>query len=259
MSIEVRDLVVKYGEKIAVDNISLDVLDGEILTLIGPNGSGKSTLIKAISRIMKSYKGKILFNNKDIFSIDTKKLARDMAILPQEKDVSMDITVKELVSYGRHPHIGFGKRLNSNDKEIIDWALEQTGMIEFRDRDIMSLSGGERQRAWISMALAQKPKVLIMDEPTTYLDISYQLEVLELVKELNRKLKLTVIMVLHDLNQAMRYSDRILVLNKGEIYGYGSPEDIIKPHLFEEVFKIHAHIYKDEVNDCAYFIPHKKY
>jgi iron complex transport system ATP-binding protein len=208
---------------------------------------------------MKPNKGKILFNDKDIFSIDTKKLARDMAILPQEKDISMDITVRELVSYGRHPHLGFGKRLNNNDKEIIDWALEQTGMIEFRDRDIMSLSGGERQRAWISMALAQKPKVLIMDEPTTYLDISYQLEVLELVKQLNKKLKLTVIMVLHDLNQASRYSDRILVLNKGKVYGYGSPQDIIKPPLFEEVFKIQAHIYMDEVNDCTYFIPHKKF
>lgn len=257
MSIQVRALSVKYGDNIALDNINLNILDGEILTIIGPNGSGKSTLIKAMSRLIKPNSGKVLFNNKDISDIHTKDLAKEMAILPQEKDLCMDVTVEELVSYGRQPHLGFGKRLSCEDYEIIEWAMRQTGMFDYKDRYVMTLSGGERQRAWISMALAQRPKVLIMDEPTTYLDISYQLEVLELVKELNRELGLTVIMILHDLNQASRYSDRLYVLKEGKVYEYGQPKDIIKSTLLRDVFSIDAHIYSDEVNNCKFFIPYK--
>lgn len=180
-----------------------------------------------------------------------------MAILPQVKNISADITVENLVSYGRYPHLGFGKRINKDDKDIINWAIEKTGLIEFRNRHVANLSGGERQRAWIAMALAQKPKILILDEPTTYLDISYQLEVLELVKELNESLGITVIMVLHDLNQASRYSDNIYVLRDGRICEYGKPNNIIRSELLKDVFRIEAHIYQDKVNNCPYFIPHK--
>jgi len=180
-----------------------------------------------------------------------------MAVLPQVKNVSTDITVENLVSYGRYPHLKFGKRINKNDLEIINWALEKTGLMDLRDRYVTTLSGGERQRAWIAMALAQKTKVLILDEPTTYLDISYQLEVLELIKELNKSLGLTVIMVLHDLNQAARYSDNIYVLMNGEICEYGNPDNIIKSELLKEVFKIESHVYEDKVNHCPYFIPYK--
>lgn len=257
MAIETKNLQVKYGDKLILKNVNFKVDRGEIVTIIGPNGSGKSTLIKALSRYIKAYSGKVYLNEKDIYTIPTKEIAKEMAILPQVKHVSADITVENLVSYGRYPHLKFGKRLDKNHKEIITWAIEKTGLSKLKNRYIGTLSGGERQRAWIAMALAQKPNILILDEPTTYLDISYQLEVLELVKELNESLKITVIMVLHDLNQAARYSDKIYVLKSGESCQYGRPDRILEKKLLKDVFRIEAHIYEDKVNNCPYFIPHK--
>jgi len=162
-----------------------------------------------------------------------------------------------LVSYGRYPHLKFGQRLGKKDYEIVDWAIERTKLKEFKNRYLSTLSGGEKQRAWIAMSLAQKPEILLLDEPTTFLDISYQLEVLELVEELNKSLNLTVLMVLHDLNQAARYSDNILVLKDGEIWEYDNPKSILRKKLLKEVFRVDGHIYKDEINHCPYFIPYK--
>lgn len=257
MVISTENLQVKYGETTALEDVNIHINKGEITTIIGPNGSGKSTLIKVISRCLKPNSGTVYLNGSNIYKINTKNVAKEMAILPQVKNVSGDITVENLVSYGRYPHLNFGKRLGREDNEIIDWAIEQTGLKDFKNRFVATLSGGERQRAWISMALAQKPKILILDEPTTYLDISYQLEVLELVKELNKTLGLTVIMVLHDLNQAARYSDQIYVLKEGRIYEHGEPENIIKSTLLKDIFRIKAHVYEDKVNNCPYFIPYK--
>jgi len=257
MSIETLNLSFNYGDKIILNNININIKESEIVTIIGPNGSGKSTLIKTISSYLKAKTGSIKLDGENINKISGKTLAKKIAVLPQTKSVSADITVEGLVSYGRYPHLGFGKRLNNDDKEIINWAIEKTGLMELKDRYVATLSGGERQRAWIAMALAQKPKILILDEPTTYLDVSYQLEVLELVKELNETLGLTVIMVLHDLNQAARYSDNIYVLKDGEICDYGVPKHIMNSSLLEKVFRIHAHIYEDKINACPYFIPYK--
>lgn len=257
MGIEVKGLEIRYGDKIALQDANLKIYDGEIVTIIGPNGSGKSTLIKAMSRCLKPKSGDILFDGMNINKIPTKVISRKMAILPQVKNVSGDITVENLVSYGRYPHLSFGKRLKKTDYETIDWAIEKTGLTNIRTQNVITLSGGERQRAWIAMALAQKPEILILDEPTTYLDISYQLEVLELIKQLNESLGITVVMVLHDLNQAARYSDNIYVLNEGQVCKYGEPSNIINPELLKDVFRIEAHVYEDEVNNCPYFIPHK--
>lgn len=257
MGLETINLNMTYGNKVALKDINFKARNGEILTIIGPNGSGKSTLVKSISRCMKPKSGRINLNGTNIYHIPTKVLAKEIAVLPQVKNVSTDITVEDLVSYGRYPHLGFGKRINRDDKEIIHWAINKTGLLEFKDRYVTTLSGGERQRAWIAMALAQKPRILILDEPTTYLDVSYQLEVLELIKELNESLGLTVIMVLHDLNQAARYSDNIYVLKDGKICDYGTPKDIMSSNLLEEVFRIDAHIYEDKINCCPYFIPYK--
>ncbi|MBU5312431.1 ABC transporter ATP-binding protein [Tissierella carlieri] len=257
MGMETKNLQVKYGDKVVLKDANFKVNNGEIVTIIGPNGSGKTTLIKALSRCIKSHSGDIYLDGKDIYQIPTKKIAREVAILPQVKNVSADVTIENLVSYGRYPHLGFGKRIKKDDRDIIHWAIEKTGLIKLRDRYIATLSGGERQRAWIAMALAQKPKILILDEPTTYLDISYQLEVLELVKELNESLGITVIMVLHDLNQAARYSDNIYVLRDGQICECGKPNNILQTKMLKDVFRIEAHIYQDEINDCPYFIPHK--
>lgn len=257
MGIQVKDLEVRYGDKIAVKGANIQIYDGEIVTIIGPNGSGKSTLIKSMSRCLKPKAGKILLDGMNINKIPTKVISRKMAILPQVKNVSGDITVESLVSYGRYPHLNFGKRLKKSDYETIDWAIEKTGLGDIKTQNVITLSGGERQRAWIAMALAQKPEILILDEPTTYLDISYQLEVLELIKDLNKSLGITVVMVLHDLNQASRYSDNIYVLNDGQICKYGKPSNIINPKLLKDIFRIEAHVYEDEVNCCPYFIPHK--
>lgn len=257
MGIQVKNLEIRYGDKIAVKDANIQIYDGEIVTIIGPNGSGKSTLIKAMSRCLKPKNGEILLDGMNINKIPTKVISRKMAILPQVKNVSGDITVETLVSYGRYPHLNFGQRLKKHDYDAIDWAIEKTGLMDIKTQNVITLSGGERQRAWIAMALAQKPEILILDEPTTFLDISYQLEVLELVKELNQSLGITVVMVLHDLNQAARYSDNIYVLNEGQICKYGEPSNIINPELLKDIFRIEAHVYEDKVNSCPYFIPHK--
>lgn len=257
MDIVGQDIVVSYGEKIALNKVNVKVNTGEIATIIGPNGSGKSTLVKAISRCIKLQSGRVEISGENIRTMDSKDIAKKMAILPQVKTPASDISVESLVSYGRYPHLKFGKRLSKKDKDIVHWAMENTGLVQLKDRDVVTLSGGERQRAWIAMALAQKPEILILDEPTTYLDISYQMEVLELVKELNKTLGLTVIMVLHDLNQAARYSDRIYVLKQGQVHKQGNPKSIIGADMLKDIFRIDAEIYQDKVNDCPYFIPNK--
>ena len=255
MELKVENLNVNYGDKKIIRNINFKIESGKIVTVIGPNGSGKSTLIKVISRCVKPLGGNIYLDNEDIYKINSREIARKLAVLPQVKNVSSDISVDELVSYGRFPHLKFGKRLSREDHEIVDWALYKTGLVDLRKRFVITLSGGERQRAWIAMSLAQKPKILLLDEPTTYLDISYQLEVLELVKDLNKTLGITVAMVLHDLNQAARYSDKILVINNGELCDFGTPDKIIKKCMLKDIFRIDADIYDDKINDCPYFIP----
>ncbi len=255
MLIRVENLHVNYGQKEVLKGVSLNVEKGQIVSIIGPNGSGKSTLLKTLSRCIKPMKGQVYIENQNIFKMPTKLVAKKMAILPQIKNIPTDITVRELVSYGRYPHLKFGQRLEKKDYETIDWAIERTRLEKFKDRHLMTLSGGEQQRAWLAMSLAQEPEILLLDEPTTFLDISYQLELLELVKELNETLRLTVVMVLHDLNQAARFSDNILVLKDGQIWEYNSPDIILNERLLRDVFRVKGHIYQDEINRCPYFIP----
>jgi len=257
LGIKVENLRAYYGDKEVIKGMDFEIKDKEIVSIIGPNGSGKSTLLKAISRCLKSITGNIYLDGENINQLDTELVARKLAILPQIKNAPEDITVEELVSYGRYPHLGFGKKLGKKDKEIVDWAIEKTGLESFRTRNIITLSGGERQRAWVGMTLAQKPKFLLLDEPTTFLDISFQLEVLELVKELNETLNISVVMVLHDLNQAARYSDRILVIDNGCLCISGTPDEVITDRLLKHVFNVDADIYEDHVNKCPYFIPRK--
>lgn len=258
MSINVENLYVNYGKKNVIKDASFEIKDGEFACLIGPNGSGKSTIIKAISRCIKPLSGKVLLNGRDIYCLNTKEVAKKMAVLPQLKHIPMDITVKELVTYGRYPHRKFGKDIKNEDKDIISFALEKTGLNSMKERYVESLSGGERQRAWIAMALCQNPQILIMDEPTAYLDIQYQIEILELIKNLNKKLNMTILIAIHDLNQAARYADKILVVNEGTIWNEGTPGVIINKRLFNDVFHVDINIYKDEVNKCPYFIPKGK-
>jgi iron complex transport system ATP-binding protein len=257
MILQAKNIYVSYDKKEVLKDVSIDIRKGEIVGIIGPNGSGKSTVLKALSRTLKPKKGQILLEGNNINDMNTKAIARKLAILPQVRKVPGDITVEALVSYGRYPHLGFGHRLHKQDFEIVDWAIEKTDLTELRHRFVDTLSGGERQRAWIAMALAQNPSILILDEPTTFLDISYQLETLELIKELNEKLGLTIVMVLHDLNQAVRYSHKIVALNKGSVHCCGERSSLLTKEFLKEVFKIEGDILMDETNKCHYLIPQK--
>ena len=239
------NLNISYGESLIVKNLSVEIPDKKITTIIGPNGCGKSTLLKAITRIISRKSGTVILDGKDILQETTKTLAKKIAILPQTPEGTNGLTVGELVSYGRFPYQNSFGRLTKKDYEVINWALDVTGVKEFKFRSIDSLSGGQRQRVWIAMALAQETEIIFLDEPTTYLDMAHQLEVLELLQKLNREQERTVVMVLHDLNQAARFADYIIALKDGEIVKAGSCEEVINKDVLRKVFNIDAEIGKD--------------
>ncbi|WP_066296404.1 ABC transporter ATP-binding protein [Bacillus sp. FJAT-29937] len=240
-----EDLSIGYEERLIVKELSVKIPDRKITTIIGPNGCGKSTLLKAITRIISHQSGSVILDGGNISKENTKQLAKKMAILPQTPESASGLTVGELVSYGRFPYQkGFG-RLTPKDYEVIDWALEVTGTFDFKFRPVDSLSGGQRQRVWIAMALAQETEIIFLDEPTTYLDMAHQLEVLELLQKLNHEQERTIVMVLHDLNQAARFADFIIALKDGEIVKAGDCEEVIDPSVLEQVFHIDAQIGRD--------------
>lgn len=226
-----------------LEDVSFSTRPGEIVTVVGPNGCGKSTLLKILSRLLKADQGTVCFGGKPLSSYPGKELARRLAILPQSKQVPPDTTVEQLVQFGRYPYTGVSGQMKPRDFRAVDDALRQTGMDRFRERTVASLSGGESQMAWITMAIAQTPEILFLDEPTTYLDICYQLEVLELVRRLNRELKLTIVMVLHDINQAAAYSDRIFALKDRRCYAFGETEEVISGQMFRDVFSVEMRTY----------------
>lgn len=238
-------LNIGYDQDLVVAELNLEIPDRKITTIIGSNGCGKSTLLKAITRLIPSRSGAVVLDGKSIFKEDTKILARKMAVLPQSQTSTNGLTVAELASYGRFPYQkGFG-RLSKRDHEAIDWALEVTGTKDFKFRKVDTLSGGQRQRVWIAMALAQETEIIFLDEPTTYLDLAHQLEVLELLQRLNRKQGRTIVMVLHDLNQAARFADYIIALKDGKIVKAGNGEEVINHQVLKEVFQIDAEIGRD--------------
>lgn len=234
-----------YGDKAIVSDLTLEVPDGKITSIIGPNGCGKSTLLKALSRILNVQSGQVVLDGKNLHSTSTKEIAKKIAILPQSPDVADGLTVGELVSYGRYPHQkGFG-RLSKKDKEEIEWALNVTGTHDFKYRAINDLSGGQRQRVWIAMALAQRTDIIFLDEPTTYLDICHQLEILELVQKLNQEQGCTIIMVLHDINQAIRFSDHLIAMKDGDIVANGETNEVLTQDILERVFNIDVVLSED--------------
>ncbi|WP_455919211.1 ABC transporter ATP-binding protein [Priestia megaterium] len=238
-------LHISYGERLIVKNLSVNIPDKKITTIIGSNGCGKSTLLKAITRIISHQSGSVILDGENISKEHTKSLAKKMAILPQTPESASGLTVGELVSYGRFPYQkGFG-RLSKEDYQKIDWALEVTGIKDYKFRLVDSLSGGQRQRVWIAMALAQETDIIFLDEPTTYLDMAHQLEVLELLQKLNKEQERTVVMVLHDLNQAARFADYIIALKDGEIVKAGTCNEVITHDVLKKVFHIDAEIGRD--------------
>lgn len=252
MILEARDLRLAYEEREVVQNLSLSVDTREIISLIGPNGSGKSTILRALARALRPRGGAVYLNGHDIQALSPVKLARQLAILPQGPEAPSDLTVRELVWYGRSPHLNWWGRHTATDAEVVAWALGETKLERLAHRSVATLSGGERQRAWIALALAQTPEVLLLDEPTTYLDISHQLEVMELIRRLNTSLGLTVAMVLHDINQAARYSHRIVALQGGQVVAEGKPAEVLTPALLRRVFGVEARIEYDSTGVPMY-------
>ncbi len=236
---------IAYDETLIVKELNLQVPKGQITSIIGPNGCGKSTVLKAVGRLLKTKKGSVYLNGDDIRKLSTKEVAKQMAILPQTPTAPSGLTVGQLVAYGRFPHQrGFGK-LSSEDKQIVAWALNVTQLTDFEHREVDTLSGGQRQRVWIAMALAQQTDLILLDEPTTYLDLAHQLEVLELLYELNRNQQVTIVMVLHDLNLAARFSDYMVAMRSGQVMKHGTPEQVMTVETLRDVFAIEANIMQE--------------
>lgn len=251
--LQTKEIAYAHSDAFSLSEVDLHIKAGEIVSLIGPNGSGKSTYLRLISRLISPETGEVVLDGQKIVSMRTQDIAKKLAMLPQMQDHQLDLTVGELVEFGRYPHRKAYSKPTKEDAEIIQWALNVTRLNKFKNRMLQSLSGGERQRAWIAMAVAQRPKILLLDEPTTFLDISHQLEVMELVKELNEQFNMTIVMVLHDINQAASYSDRLIVLKNGSIHFDGIPQCVLCKEMFQSIFEINANIFKQD--DKFFFTP----
>ena len=239
MSLRAENLSFGYNtESTILNSLSVTVPKGKITALIGRNGCGKSTLLKLLNRLLEPRSGSIFLEDRPLVDYKGKELARLMAHLTQSPTAPEGLTVQELVEFGRHPYRGFLGRTSSEDKEIVGWALHETSLQDLKDRTLNALSGGQRQRAWIAMALAQTTDYLLLDEPTTYLDISHQLEVLELLSRLNKERQKTIIMVVHDPNHASQYADNVVCLAQGVVLREGSPQDIFTTENIQELFQV---------------------
>ncbi len=238
MIVEGSNVQIAYGENIVVDGIDIEVRKGEITTIIGPNGSGKSTVLKALTRLLDYKVGSICVDDTEIRKIDSKELAKKMGVLPQRHQAPPDFKVKDLVSFGRMPYQKWFKGSSDEDKEIVQWAMEQAGVLDLQNKSIQTCSGGQAQRVWIATVLAQKPEIMFLDEPTTYLDVAYQLETMRLVKRLNRESGIGIVMVLHDLSHALEVSDRIVILKDGVKYDEGAPKDVVTPTMMQDVYGV---------------------
>ena len=244
-----------YDTVSVVENLSLAIPEGKITILIGSNGCGKSTILRSLARLLKPAEGSVYLDGKEIHQQSSKEVAKKLAILPQNPQAPEGLTVKELCYYGRHPHKGVFSRNTVQDHEMVDWALAATRMKELGTRPLETLSGGQRQRAWIALALAQGTDLLLLDEPTTYLDLAHQIEVLELLRELNRDFGRTIVMVLHDLNQAARYADHLISIANGRLYSEGKPEEVFTEELIRDVFGLQVQLIEDPVEHKPMCIP----
>lgn len=256
--LQTKDLTLSYGERTIIDELNIDIPKGEISVFIGGNGCGKSTLLRSIARLLKPKHGSVLLDGEAISRLSTKEVARKMAILPQSPTAPEGLTVLQLVKQGRYPHQTWLKQWSHKDEEIVQDALKATKMEELQHRKVDELSGGQRQRAWIALTLAQDTDIILLDEPTTYLDMTHQIEILDLLFELNEKEQRTIVMVLHDLNLACRYAHNIVAIRDKQIYAQGKPEDVISCELVKNVFDMDCQVSRDPLFGTPLCIPFGK-
>ena len=257
-SIETQQLTLAYGDSLIIEELNLSIPKGEITVFIGANGCGKSTLLRSLARLLKPKKGTILLDGKEIAKVQTKEVAKKLAILPQSPQAPEGLTVLQLVKQGRYPYQNWLRQWSEEDEEKVNKALQATGMEKLKERPVDSLSGGQRQRAWIAMTLAQDTDILLLDEPTTYLDLTHQIEILDLLFELNEKEKRTIVMVLHDLNLACRYAHHIVAIKDRKVFAEGKPEEVINCHLVKEVFQMECQVTMDPLFGTPLCIPYGK-
>lgn len=252
--IKAKNLKVGYEQKIIIEDLSIDIEKGQVVSILGPNGSGKSTLLHMISTYLKPKSGKIYLGDKDLGKLKQKEIAKYISCVYQENEAPDDITVRDLVSFGRNIYSNVKKEDKEENKRMIDFALKATGIEEIQDKKVVNLSGGQKQRAFIAMSLAQNTEVLLLDEPTTYLDIYHQIEILEVVKSLNEKYNITIVMVLHDLNQAINYSHNIVIMKNGNLIKQGKATEVLNEQTIKDVYNVSGYIHKED-NEEIYFIP----
>lgn len=253
--LQARGLTLAYGEHVVVEALDLEVIDGGITAVIGPNGCGKSTLLRALGRLLRPQAGHVLLDGKRIDHMRTRDVARDLSMLPQAPVAPEGLTVADLVARGRHPHQTWFRQWSRDDEALVAKALEWTGILDLAERPVDELSGGQRQRVWISMTLAQGTDVLLLDEPTTYLDLAHAIEVLDLIDRLHDDLGRTIVMVLHDLNLAVRYADRLIVMKDGRVVAQGYPTEVLTEDLLADVFGLRARVIPDPVSDRVLITP----
>ncbi|MEY9953003.1 ABC transporter ATP-binding protein [Leifsonia sp. EB34] len=250
-----RDLTLAYDGRVVVDGLDLDIPPGRVTAIVGPNACGKSTLLRGLSRLLAPASGSVLLDGADLRSLPTKEVATRLGLLPQTPTAPDGITVADLVSRGRYPHQGWFRRWTGEDDAAVQEAMMATGVAELSDRAIDELSGGQRQRVWIAMALAQQTGILLLDEPTTFLDISHQLDVLDVLLDLNAARGTTVVMVLHDLNLAARYADHLVAMRAGAVVAAGAPAEVVTADLVRDVFGVESVIAPDPVAGTPLVVP----
>jgi len=251
----VEGLSAGYGDRTILDGLGLDITPGRITSIVGANACGKSTLLRTVSRLLSPSRGQVLLDGRSVHRIPTRELARTLGLLPQSPVAPEGITVADLVSRGRHPHHGLMSRWSPQDDEAVANALDVTGIADLADREVDELSGGQRQRVWIAMALAQQTDLLLLDEPTTFLDVSHQIEVLDLLTDLNHRRGITIVMVLHDLNLAARYSDHLVAMKDGRLYAHGRPEDVLNEQVILSVFGLRSQVIRDPISGTPMMLP----
>ncbi|WP_291414557.1 ABC transporter ATP-binding protein [Actinophytocola sp.] len=244
-----------YDDRVVVEDLSLLVPPGRISVIVGANACGKSTLLRALARLLTPRAGTVYLDGRSVHSLPTRSVARQLGILPQAPVAPDGLTVIDLVTRGRSPHQSWWRQWSSADESAVLSALRATSLVELADRPVDELSGGQRQRAWIAMAIAQETPILLLDEPTTFLDLAHQIDVLDLIVDLNRREGRTIVMVLHDLNQACRYADHVVAMKEGRIVTQGPPAEVITPPVVAEVFDLRCQVTTDPVSGTPLVIP----